>query len=227
MLPREPDSPPVSTNRSRQPTSDAENEQNAVVGALSSLTEELRNLSSRISSYKRPSSLYPTTNPPQIHDISYASFTPNIDEQTHKRRRHDADSGTRPAHGFDTTARSYAADLRCFLESDVLLNELLNAYFSRIHPWVPIMQERAFRTKVVQAIERNKLEIVLYGMLVATLRFLDTERLPWPAHSTKSVSGIARNHVLLNGMNTLSVESLQALIIVAFTDVSVFYFLLS
>lgn len=101
------------------------------------------------------------------------------------------------------------------------LEALLAAYFTRVQPWVPIIQEAAFRRKIAEPRGRQKMSLVLHSMVFAALRFVTQDGKPLDADYVKDKTAKSRTVVVLNAMERLSVENLQALTILAFTEVSV------
>lgn len=100
------------------------------------------------------------------------------------------------------------------------LEALLDAYFTNIHPWIPMIHMATFRRKVQGLDEAAEPPLPLYAMLAAALPLLNVSggRLS----DDRIVREVERwrNTVITRASNSLSVENLQALIIVAFTHVS-------
>lgn len=106
------------------------------------------------------------------------------------------------------------------LPTDDLINAILDAYFSVVHPFIPILHEMLFRSRLRDPTERPKLIIVLHAMMVCALRYVANERLAgeWLEIHPDALQR-SRDFVLLSGMDDLSVENAQALIMVAFVHV--------
>jgi len=100
-----------------------------------------------------------------------------------------------------------------------ILQSIVNSYFSQLHPWIPMIHESSFRRKLSESVWRADLEVILRAMIVSAIRFgsgsknVDDARI---LEATKT----SRDRVILHAINSLSVESLQALTIIAFDDVS-------
>jgi len=101
------------------------------------------------------------------------------------------------------------------------LEALLAAYFTCVQPWVPIIQEAAFRRKIAEPRGRQKMSLVLHSMVFAALRFVTQDGKPLDADYVKDKTSKSRTVVVLNAMERLTVENLQALTILAFTEVSI------
>ncbi|KAM5341253.1 hypothetical protein ACJ41O_015362 [Fusarium nematophilum] len=102
-------------------------------------------------------------------------------------------------------------------ESDIayeVLDELLDAYFSHVQPWIPMIRESSFRQRLQQG-EDQGVSVILQAMAVAALRFVGSGGIQ---ERTNDETVRLRRLVLLTAMDGLSLENLQALIIIAFTD---------
>ena len=97
------------------------------------------------------------------------------------------------------------------------MEQIIDKYFDIIQPWIPILHETQFRRRIHEQQELPHLTVVLHAMVVAALRFVASEMPPW---EIESLTARSRNIVVLTSMDGLSVENSQALIIVAFNDVS-------
>lgn len=93
------------------------------------------------------------------------------------------------------------------------LDDIVNWYFDHIHPWIPILHLQRFRASLKEPANKRRLKIILDAIVSLCLRFnpggLDSVR-------QKEISLHCRNAVILRSMEKFSVESLQALVIVAF-----------
>ena len=103
------------------------------------------------------------------------------------------------------------------LPSPELMEQIIDKYFDVIQPWIPILHETQFRRRIQEQQELPHLTVVLHAMVVVALRFVASEMPPW---EIESLTARSRNIVVLTSMDGLSVENSQALIIVAFNDVS-------
>lgn len=103
---------------------------------------------------------------------------------------------------------------------DNLVNAVLDAYFSVVHPFIPIIHEMLFRSRLRDPNERPKLVVVLHAMMVCALRYVANERLAveWLERDPDALQR-SREFVVLSGMDGLSVENLQALVIMAFVHI--------
>ncbi|KAH7134946.1 fungal-specific transcription factor domain-containing protein [Dendryphion nanum] len=94
-----------------------------------------------------------------------------------------------------------------------LLNRVIDWYFDHIHPWIPILHVSIFRAQLRDPTKAHQYKIVLDAIVSACLRFqlgaLETA-------AEKEIALNCRHAVILGSMEKFSVESLQALVIVAF-----------
>lgn len=108
-----------------------------------------------------------------------------------------------------------------------LLEEVINAYFILVQPWIPILHETRFRGRFYSHEQLPCLTVLLHAIVVAAIRFVDTENGKMSEKELETWTSRSRSIVLLSAMDGMSVENLQALSIIAFTDVSTLYLLAS
>ncbi|KAE8136436.1 fungal-specific transcription factor domain-containing protein [Aspergillus pseudotamarii] len=160
---------------------------NALRGLVSSMMEEWRE-----------NNMLPTNAPDQrlnigsdrdVHDSTMPASSPEI-----SRKRPCPDSSS----SLDSTCQ-------VDLPPDSLINGILDAYFSVVHPFIPILHEPLFRSRLRDPAERPKLISLLHAMMWSTSH---------PGALQKS-----RDFVVLSSIDSLSVESAQSLIIIAFVHI--------
>jgi hypothetical protein len=105
------------------------------------------------------------------------------------------------------------------LPPDDLIDALVEIYFTNIHPWIPILHVRQFRERMKDAAQRKKIETIFHAIVSLCVRFSDDPRLGSAEVRTR-YSKRSRNIVILQSMESFSVENLQALVICAFDTVS-------
>ncbi|KAI0966733.1 fungal-specific transcription factor domain-containing protein [Xylaria arbuscula] len=98
---------------------------------------------------------------------------------------------------------------------DDLVDSLTDIYFARIHPWTPMLHEARFRARMKKPSERAPLRMICYAIVSLCARLSDDHRL-LDANVCLSLSKRCRQVVMLKGMESFSVENLQALVICAF-----------
>lgn len=195
-----------------------------VVGVLSLLARELTKLNSNSKNASNavvsPHSesdhavLSPVTT---VSGTVRASDGRNVVSHPHNqpRKRRRVDSCGNPNIGLVTPLgdlRSIAASL----PPPDLLEDIITVYFNIIQPWIPILHETQFRRRVYDQEQSPRLVVVLHAMVVACVRFVESRM---SMEEIEAWMTRSRNIVVLNAMDQLSVESLQALSIIAFTDV--------
>ena len=129
-----------------------------------------------------------------------------------KRRRTEADIGqpqALPSVQNDDHA----------LPPDDLIDDLVEIYFANIHPWIPILHVRQFRERMHVPTQRPKLTTIFHAIVSLCVRFSMDPRLA-SAEVRARYSKRSRQTVILQSMESFSVENLQALVICAFDIVS-------
>lgn len=102
---------------------------------------------------------------------------------------------------------------------DSLLKLVIDAYFVNVHPWIPMIHEATFRDLISKETHALESEGILHAMLVAGLGFIESKIKTSINHMVQLLHR-SRNWVILNATSGMSVRNLQALIIIAFNDVS-------
>lgn len=115
---------------------------------------------------------------------------------------------TLPPHNEDST-----------LPPDDLIDGLVEIYFANIHPWIPILHVRQFRERMADPTQRQKLTTIFHAIVSVCVRFSEDPRLS-SADVRMRHSRQSRKTVILQSMESFSVENLQALVICAFDIVS-------
>ncbi|KAH8596303.1 fungal-specific transcription factor domain-containing protein [Bisporella sp. PMI_857] len=104
------------------------------------------------------------------------------------------------------------------LPPDDLIDSLVEIYFANIHPWIPILHVRQFREKKANPALRPKLTTIFHAIVSLCVRFSYDPRLENSEVRTR-FSKKSREKVILQSMESFSVENLQALIICAFDTI--------
>lgn len=138
---------------------------------------------------------------PKPHSIA----TPASSERSNKRRRLDGDEvGSSAILSFDHTPS---------LPEAQTLDAIVTAYFFHVHPWIPMIHQTRFLQRFHDETERNQLLVILHAMIIASSKFV-----PGAWALTRAMQH-ARHWVVYTAMDRMSLESLQALIILAFNDI--------
>ncbi|KAK1466268.1 hypothetical protein CCUS01_01117 [Colletotrichum cuscutae] len=197
-----------------------------VVGILSLLARELHKLNSKT----KPGSQAGTPEGAAEHAVfspttSSSSRRNTIDgveivshphNQPRKRRRVDSCGNPNIDLAFPLEDLE---NITTSLPPPELLEDIINIHFNIIQPWIPILHETQFRRRVHDPEQLPRLVVVLHAMVVAALRFVDNSEIRLSALEVERRTSRSRNIVILNAMDHLSVENLQALVILAFNDI--------
>lgn len=101
-----------------------------------------------------------------------------------------------------------------------LFEDMLDVYFTRIQPWVPMLHEQSVRSGLNDPAERETMMVILRAMTVVTLRYLEVEGRCLDTRHIDAMTKKLKSEILLEAMTSLSIRNVQALIIVAFMEVS-------
>ncbi|KAK9780148.1 putative Fungal-specific transcription factor domain-containing protein [Seiridium cardinale] len=101
---------------------------------------------------------------------------------------------------------------------DDLVDSLVEIYFARIQPWIPILHVTRFQENMKVPRQRQKMKSIFHAIASLCARFSDDPRLAGHEARAKLVKE-CRQAVILDSMESFSVESLQALIICAFDTI--------
>ncbi|KAF4463470.1 C6 transcription factor [Fusarium albosuccineum] len=203
-----------------------------IIGAFSSLIQELRGL---VSSSKAPLPLQGLhSSPAALHHVSpnAIALTSPVDgqdgtnghqESNHvhgqPRKRRRVDSCGNPNIELASQLGELGSS-SSQLPPPELLEDIINAYFSLIQPWIPILHETRFRSRFYNHEQLPPLTVLLHAIVVAAIRFVDPDNHQLSAQQVELWMSRSRSIVVLSAMDGLSVENLQALSIVAFNDAS-------
>ncbi|RAH41023.1 putative C6 transcription factor [Aspergillus brunneoviolaceus CBS 621.78] len=95
-----------------------------------------------------------------------------------------------------------------------VMMELVDFHFANVHPWIPILHIRRFREQLYSPDGWNRALPILHAILATSVRFTSH-----PAaggfQSKGEMAAASRQRVILNSMESFSVENLQALVIIA------------
>jgi hypothetical protein len=114
--------------------------------------------------------------------------------------------------------------LSSLLPSVRVLDLVVDAFYSTIHPWIPIIHLNRFREQFNDARRRSDLEIILHAMVFATMKYLKEEDTNMGQSEIARQVQLSRNVVMLTATDRLTIQNIQALIIVAFHDVRIYLF---
>ncbi|KAF9879358.1 hypothetical protein CkaCkLH20_02901 [Colletotrichum karsti] len=99
-----------------------------------------------------------------------------------------------------------------------LVDNLVEVYFANIHPWIPMLHVRQFRERMQDAEQRSQLITIFHAIVSLCARFSQDPRLGSSEEKSRYAKR-CRQFVILNSMESFSVENLQALTIIAFDTI--------
>jgi hypothetical protein len=106
------------------------------------------------------------------------------------------------------------------LPSEAMLEVIVETYFSKVQPWIPFLHMPTFRTRLKDQRERAKIKVLLHAIVSSTMKHLKPVDFVIDQAEVRRQVRVSRNVVTLHAMGSLSVENLQALIVLAFDYVS-------
>ena len=95
------------------------------------------------------------------------------------------------------------------LPSAQVLSKLVDLYFDLIYPWCPLFHKQTF----IQEMHNPQYELLLHGIVAVCFRFWSTED-PDVTERDRHVAA-SREHILLHAVNTCTLISAQALVLLA------------
>ena len=155
-------------------------------------------------------SLQPCTNTGSITNTT--TETVQSDGLSRKRKRHGSRERASTPIGNGETPSS--------LPSHEILNATIDAYFSSVHHWIPFLHPFRFRRDMEDPQKRPRLELILHAIIYASMHRLDLDSITVQQTEIERQVDLSRNTVILNALDSLTIENVQALVIVAFTAVS-------
>jgi uncharacterized protein YidB (DUF937 family) len=141
---------------------------------------------------------------PKLTDglLSQGMVMPATNEQSNKRRRTE--------DGGATVTSAPDVDEAPDLPQARMLEATIAAYFSHVHPWIPMIHQTRFLQRFGVESYRKQLSVVVHAMVLAASKFVPG--------SGKRNNQQTRRWIICTAMETLSLESLQALTILVFDD---------
>ncbi|KAI6775244.1 hypothetical protein HG530_002002 [Fusarium avenaceum] len=198
----------------QDPGSSSESSQ--IISAFSGLIQELRGLVSSTARSLPQQVAQSTPSQAQHTPVAVSLSSPNdVQQQPRKRRR--VDSCGNP----NIELASQLGELGSTssqLPPPELLEEAINAYFIVVQPWIPILHETRFRSRFYNHEQLPCLTVLLHAIVVAAIRFVEPSSQKLSEKDIETWTSRSRSIVLLSAMDGMSVENLQGLSIIAFTD---------
>lgn len=192
------------------------------IDVLRVLAHELKRTGSNSSSHTHDSHRAVIESPSSSNGRAFSSFggdthtSPRAENFGRKRRRINNAS---PTHVEPQIYSDELHDSAAQLPPEQLMNAIVDTYFARIHPWIPMLHQSLFLSRLHDPQQRLGLTVILHAMVTAALRYVDEGTRSMMRGQTDGIMKKSRNTVILMAFDGLSVENLQALTIITFDDV--------
>jgi hypothetical protein len=102
------------------------------------------------------------------------------------------------------------------LPSLPLLEAIVEAHFRTLHHWMPILHETRFRAKLRDSQERLKLAVLFHALVSTSIKYISLDDFGMTVEDVEHQIRVSRRAVVLNAMESLSLENTQALVFLAF-----------
>ncbi|KAL1856445.1 hypothetical protein Daus18300_010712 [Diaporthe australafricana] len=132
-----------------------------------------------------------------------------------KKRKTDGNGASK----FDGPASGVTSGDDNELPPDEVLVSLVEIYFELIHPWIPMLHVRNFRQRMKDPFQRGQITTICHAIVSICARFSNDPRLGHDSEERAQKAKRSREAVILQSMQSFSVENLQALIIIAFDTI--------
>ncbi|KAL6912499.1 hypothetical protein FSST1_010259 [Fusarium sambucinum] len=146
----------------------------------------------------------------KLGNPSFSDASSRSDEPISKRRRTESDSGQRP--------RSRIVNHQT-LPNDETLDRVVDAYFRQIHPWIPMIHEARFRKRLQDHGDDANVLPLLNAIILTASHHIHERDIVEKMQGIIGDQDDMRDWVISKATRSLSVENLQALIIICFRDI--------
>ncbi|KFA72777.1 hypothetical protein S40288_06383 [Stachybotrys chartarum IBT 40288] len=99
------------------------------------------------------------------------------------------------------------------------LEALLQAYFVNVHPWIPMLHQGRLRRRLADEKERPKVQTILQSLVLVAVKYIDNMTVANRLLKTEQQAQEWRDYIVVTAMRKMSVENLQALIMITFDDI--------
>lgn len=171
-------------------------------------------------------SKHDSDDPPGLDDMLQSVRQRLIQQGNKRRRTHSSSNGSSPlgvpmvvtqvsakSRNIDDVSALAANSPKPPVPSLPIMRELVNIYFNRIHPWIPILH-RPYIDAALESQDEKPSEVVLLAIVAVTIRFYACGQQMQELYHRRY-----HDAVILACMHSFSVETLQASIIIAFNTV--------
>ncbi|KAF7169696.1 hypothetical protein CNMCM5623_002360 [Aspergillus felis] len=148
----------------------------------------------------------------EIHEDSIEQDVPPAKRRKLESQSSATERPTPPGHSSSAHLGAHG------LPSREVINDLVEFYFANVHHWIPILHVRKFREQVQTTEGWDKAIHILHAIVATCIRF--THHPDAGTNEVRREMAVAsRQKVILNSMESFSVENLQALVIIAFDTI--------
>ncbi|KAH7250833.1 fungal-specific transcription factor domain-containing protein [Fusarium solani] len=138
-----------------------------------------------------------------------SSSVPEGSDVSRKRRRISSDVGHQHVDRHNAPS----------LPDNSVLEQIISAYFTHIHPWIPMIHEARFRRRIQDDTGKDTLHLVLQAMVLVASRYVSSKVIADRAMTFAGDQEDFRDWIVAKATKSMSVENLQALIIICFNDI--------
>ncbi|KAM0331312.1 hypothetical protein ACHAQA_002982 [Verticillium albo-atrum] len=100
-----------------------------------------------------------------------------------------------------------------------VLDYVLRAYFTHVHPWIPMIHEGRFRRRLADPDEHHRLHVTLHSMILVASRYIEDVDSAVALTVSCEKQEQVRDWIVAQAMRDLSVENLQVITMIAFNDI--------
>jgi hypothetical protein len=112
-------------------------------------------------------------------------------------------------------------DLSHHLPDQPLLEKIAEFFCISFHHWIPYIHKQRLQKRVREGLRDARFDLFLHALVAVTLRHMSPDRIFLDKDQIQQQVATSRSIVEVQAIQHVSVESLQALILVVFDHVSV------
>jgi hypothetical protein len=105
------------------------------------------------------------------------------------------------------------------LPDKATLRVILDTYFATVYHWIPFLHQSRLKNQLDHDDKDPRLHIVLHAIIVAAIRHVPHGHLKFSPDQVESLAKASRQWVMLRALDKLTIENLQALVVLTFDSV--------
>lgn len=113
-----------------------------------------------------------------------------------------------------------STDISQHLPERSVLIQVADFFCVSFHHWIPYIHKQRLQERVRRGDRSPGFDLVLHALVAVALRHIGSERLPFDTDASMQQTGLSRFIVETHATRALSIEGLQAIILIVFDDVS-------